>query len=71
MSEVWAAARLLFSRREVSKLLNLSERQITRLIDNQRLGIVRAGRRTLIHRDEVEKFARNGIHFMKNPPAGC
>jgi excisionase family DNA binding protein len=68
MSEVWAAQRLLFSRREVSKLLNLSERQITRLIANEKLDIVRIGSRTLIHRNEVEKFSRNGIHFMKNPP---
>jgi excisionase family DNA binding protein len=68
MSEVWAAQRLLFSRKEVSKLLNLSERQITRLIANEKLDIIRIGSRTLIHRNEVEKFSRNGIHFMKNPP---
>ena len=69
--EVWAAQRLLFSRREVAKLLNLSERQITRLIANEKLDIVRIGARTLIHRDEVVKFSKNGIHFLKNPPATC
>ena len=52
----WAAIRLiplkgrpkevLFSRREVAKLLNLSERQITRLIANEKLDIIRIGART-------------------------
>jgi excisionase family DNA binding protein len=58
-TEVWAAHRLLFSRKEVAKLLNLSERQITRLIVNERLRIVRVGSRTLVHREEVERFAKN------------
>ena len=63
---VWGASRLLFSRKEVSLLLNLSPRQVTRLIDNQKLRIVRVGRRTLVHRDEVRRFAENGLPFM-NP----
>jgi excisionase family DNA binding protein len=67
-TEVWAATRLLFSRREVAKLLNLSERQLTRLIADGKLDVVRIGSRTLVHRDEVQKFARNGIFFMRNPP---
>jgi excisionase family DNA binding protein len=66
MSEVWGATRLLFSRREVSKLLGISERQITRQIANGRLRIVRIGARTLVHRDEVQRFAANGLPFM-NP----
>jgi len=34
MTAVWGASRLLFSREEVGILLNLSPRQITRLIHN-------------------------------------
>ena len=64
MSQVWAAPRLLFSRAEVAILLNLSPRQLTRQIDNNKLRIVRIGRRTMVHRDEVERFAANGLPFM-------
>jgi excisionase family DNA binding protein len=59
MSEVWAAQRLLFSRKEVAVLLNLSPRQITRLIANDKLRVFRSGSRTMIHRDEVARFAGN------------
>jgi excisionase family DNA binding protein len=68
-SEVWAAKRLLFSRKEVAKLLAISERQITRVIADGKLDIVRIGSRTMIARDEVEKFAKNGIHFLSKPPS--
>ena len=71
MSEVWAAHRLLFARKEVAKLLSISTRQLTRLIDNGKIDVVRVGSRTLIHKDEVEKFSRNGAHFMKNPRPIC
>jgi excisionase family DNA binding protein len=50
--------RLLYSRKEVAKLLSVSERTITHLIDCDRLSIYRLGRRTLIHRDELLRFAR-------------
>ena len=63
MSEVWAANRLLFSRKEVSLLLNLSARQITRLLDNEKLRVTRVGRRTMVHRDEVARFAANGLPY--------
>jgi excisionase family DNA binding protein len=65
-AEVWGAARVLFSRKEVALLLNLSTRQISRLILNEKLRIVRIGARTLIHKDEVHRFALNGLPFM-NP----
>jgi excisionase family DNA binding protein len=68
MSEVWAATRLLFSRKEVSKLLGISERQITRVIADGKLDIVRIGSRTMVARDEVLKFSKNGIHFLTKPP---
>ena len=66
MSEVWAAKRLLFSRKEAAILLNLSPRQITRLVGNEKLRVVRLGRRTLVHRDEIKRFVENGLPFM-NP----
>jgi len=59
---------LLFSRREVSKLLGISERQITRCIADNKLDIVRIGHRTLIARDEVLKFSKNGMTFLAKPP---
>lgn len=65
MSQVWGAQRLLFSRRETALLLNISPRQLTRVIANGRIDVTRIGRRTLIHREEVERFARNG--HVPNP----
>jgi excisionase family DNA binding protein len=50
---------LLFSRKQVALMLGLSTRQITRLIANDRLRITRIGSRTLVHRDEVHRFAAN------------
>ncbi len=52
------SARLLFSRKEAALMLGLSERSITYAIDNNRLSITRYGRRTLIHRTELQRFAR-------------
>ena len=65
MSQIWAAQRLLFSRREAAILLAISPRQLTRLIGNEKLDIVRIGRRTLVHRSEIERFAKNG--HVPNP----
>jgi excisionase family DNA binding protein len=55
---VWAATRLLFSRKEASILLGLSPSSVTRAIDNGKLDIVRKGRRTMIARAELERYAR-------------
>jgi excisionase family DNA binding protein len=63
-AEVWAANRLLFSRKEVASLLNLSTRQITRLITNDKLRIIRSGSRTLIHRDEIYRFSLNTAPYV-------
>lgn len=50
--------RLLYSRREAARLLSISERSLTHLISNKRVSVTRVGRRTLIHRDELLRFAR-------------
>jgi DNA binding domain, excisionase family len=50
--------RLLYSRREAARLLSISERSLTTLIFNERISIARVGRRTLIHKDELMRFAR-------------
>lgn len=69
MSQVWGAGRLLFSRKEAALLLNLSGRQVTRLIQNDKLGIVRIGRRTLVSRDEILRFVGNSHCPGANPVA--
>lgn len=53
-----ASDRLLFSRKEVAQMLSVSERTVTYAIDNGKLDITRIGRRTLIHKSELERFAR-------------
>lgn len=54
---VWGANRLLFSRREVASLLNLSERSVDYLISSGRLPSTKKGRRRLVSRDALECFA--------------
>lgn len=53
-----AADRLLFSRKESAAILGVSERTLTYAIDANRLRVTRIGRRTLLHRAELERFAR-------------
>jgi len=53
-----ASDRLLFSRKEAAQMLGVSERTITYAIDYRRLDVIRIGRRTLIHKNELERFAR-------------
>lgn len=56
-TQVWAASRLLFSRKEVAALLNLSQRSVDYLLSNNRIPSVKKGRRRLITRDAIECFA--------------
>ncbi len=56
-TEVWAASRLLFSRLETARLLNLSPRSVDYLIFDGRLASVKKGRRRLITRDALLNFA--------------
>ncbi len=56
-TKVWAATRLLFSRREVASLLNLSVRSIDHLILTGRLQSRKLGHRRMVPRDSLENFA--------------
>ena len=59
MSEVWAASRLNFSRKEAALLLGISTRSLDYAEKNDRITYTRLGRRCLIHRDELLRF---GLH---------
>lgn len=54
---IWGASRLLFSRKEVALLLNISERSLDYLVAGNRLPSVKKGRRRMFTRDAVENFA--------------
>jgi excisionase family DNA binding protein len=50
--------RLLFSQKEAAKILNISVRTLQNLIAAKQLSVRRIGRRVLVHRGELERFAR-------------
>jgi excisionase family DNA binding protein len=50
--------KLLFTRREVAHLLSLGLRTIDGLIHTKELRVVRIGRKVLVHKDEIQRFAR-------------
>lgn len=49
--------RILLSLKEVSVLAGLSLRTITKLVASGELKSIRVGRRRLVHRDELDRFA--------------
>ncbi len=49
---------VLLSRSEVAKLLNLGLRTVDALVSQGRLRVKKIGRRVLVPRAEVERFAR-------------
>lgn len=51
---------LLFPLHVAAARLSLSERTLKRLIDQGLVSVVRLGRSVRIHRDELERFAREG-----------
>jgi excisionase family DNA binding protein len=53
-----SSIKLLFSLREVSSILGLSLRTIQNLISSKKLPVRRIGRRVLVHRKNLESFAR-------------
>jgi excisionase family DNA binding protein len=61
MSNLNGANRLLYSRREAAKLLNLSVRSVDHLLGDGRLSSVRIGRRRLISNDALLNFAGVGV----------
>ncbi len=54
--------KLLYTKREAAQLLSLSVRSIDYLITSCEIASRRVGRRVLIHRDAIERFARQD-HF--------
>lgn len=50
--------RLLFSKREAARALAISLRKVDYLISEGKLKTTRIGRRCLVHRNELERFAR-------------
>ncbi len=65
MRQVWAAPRLLFSRREAALLLGISTRSLDYARDYGRIEYVNLGRRRLVHRTELERFAAHGTPGFK------
>jgi excisionase family DNA binding protein len=52
--------KLLHPRQEAAQLLSISLRKIDLLIASKALKTVRVGRRNLVARSELERFAQNG-----------
>jgi len=51
---------LLFSRQDAARLLAISLRKLDQLIQSRQVTVIKVGKRTLIARVELEKFARRG-----------
>jgi excisionase family DNA binding protein len=58
-----AANKLLFSQKEAALILGVSLRTIQNLIFAKQLPIRRIGRRVLVHRKDLEAFARRDHSF--------
>jgi hypothetical protein len=57
---------LLFSLRDSSRMLSISVRSLQTLIATKQILVRRIGRRVLIHRKELESFARRDhVTFQK------
>lgn len=52
---------LLLTRKQAASILGVSTRSIDHLIRDQRIAVVRLGGRTMVHRNELERIAREGI----------
>lgn len=60
--------KILLSLKEVSVLVDLSLRTTTKLVASGELKSIRVGRRRLVHRDELERFAR--LNHSTTPQQG-
>ncbi len=67
MSQIWAASRMNFSRREAADLLGISTRSLDYAEVNGRIRYTRYGRRCLIHRDELLRFGKHDQPSFKLP----
>lgn len=61
------APKILYTRREAAYMLSLSEDTVAEIIRQGMMAIVRKGRRILVHRDELERFARVDTPFLWGP----
>jgi excisionase family DNA binding protein len=53
-----AEPRLLYDRKEAARILSLSVRSLDYLIQQQRIATRRVGKKVLIHRTELTRFAK-------------
>jgi len=51
---------LFYSKQTTARILGISERTVHVLIAQKLLGAMRVGRRVLVAREELERFARKG-----------
>ena len=54
----WGQERMLFSKGESAYALNISDRKLDYLIAEKAIRVRRIGKRVLITRDELERFAK-------------
>lgn len=52
---------LFYSKQTCARILGISERTVHVLIAQKLLGAMRVGRRVLVAREELERFAQQGI----------
>jgi excisionase family DNA binding protein len=57
--------KLLFTKKECALMLSLSARTIDNLIATKELPVRRIGRRVLIHRTSLEKFAVGSVRLVR------
>ena len=62
-----ATEKVLYTKREAAQLLSISLRSVDYLIFNQQLPTRRIGRRVLVHRDAIERFARRDHLSIRAP----
>jgi excisionase family DNA binding protein len=62
--ETVVLAKLLFSQREAAGILGISVRTLQNLIGSKQIPVRRIGRRVLIHRKDLEMFARRDHAVM-------
>jgi excisionase family DNA binding protein len=61
--------KILYTKREAAQLLSISVRSLDYLIFNQQIPTRRVGRRVLVHRDAIERFARRDHLSIRTPEA--
>jgi excisionase family DNA binding protein len=57
--------KLLYSRREAAQMISVSIREIDKLIASSQLAAIRIGRRVLVARNALERFARIGNRLQR------